>query len=414
MSFLKILKGIDAPKDSRAYKEARIELQRLASPATALLLPLLVVAALAAATGREPEQTVVEIEARELEVESPPELEKVDPPEPPPPSEETVELDFPIDAPSGAASAPAAETVPAEGPAVEPAVAPVASPVMLKGIKMRNLPGGRGKGVGSAFGYGSGAKGDLVGTLYDLKRDRKGHPRALDYWQDVRSIIASKCTPSAFAPYYAVEKKVYLPYLYIPNQSASAAPKAFGVDGLMEPCGWIAHYAGTFRPRTRQTVRFVGHFDDCLYVLLDGKVVLDFGWDYANPWRGPSPVTGWKPTDLVDRHGGIIAPKLVYGDWVELDPRRPARIDILCGERPGGAVGGLLLLQDQSQTYPTTPEGRPILPLFCVSALTPDQIEMMEQSTFKLDPLPPIMTIGPRPPAPAVDPDDITVDSGDL
>ena len=67
----------------------------------------------------------------------------------------------------------------------------------------------------------------------------------------------------------------------------------------------------------------------------------------------------------------------MYGEWVDLQALNPHRIDIVIGENPGGWVGGLLMLQQEDREYATDVKGRPILPIFTVQPLTPEELKIM-------------------------------------
>ena len=83
--FRAMLSGLRRPRDTREYKMARIELQRLAAPAAAFLIPLLLVAFLAILPSGK-EVLVVDIETKIIDPEpiDEPDFEPV-PPEPEPP-----------------------------------------------------------------------------------------------------------------------------------------------------------------------------------------------------------------------------------------------------------------------------------------------------------------------------------------
>ncbi len=73
-----LVKGLRQPRQSRDYKEARIELQRLSAPASALLLPVLIVAVLLVMSGDE-EMAPGMVSAEYLQIERPKVLVPIDP-----------------------------------------------------------------------------------------------------------------------------------------------------------------------------------------------------------------------------------------------------------------------------------------------------------------------------------------------
>lgn len=231
----------------------------------------------------------------------------------------------------------------------------------MRGLFAGRSPGGSGSGV---FGYGKGLDGDLVGTMYDLKRDATGQPRTPDYLADVRHILGGRLGARAFDAFYRITNRLYLSHLYVPVQPADNGPAEFGVK-TMEPRNWLIHYSGAIRAPEAGRFRLVGMFDDLLMVMIDGQCVLEFLWT-----GDPSP---WTPKEYVDQHPCFAGRPLVYGDWIDLSPGKPHRIDILVGEHPGGKVGGVLMVQQEGKTYERAENGRPILPVFTVQMLTPEE-----------------------------------------
>ena len=226
--------------------------------------------------------------------------------------------------------------------------------------------------AGASFGYSGQQRGDLVGTLYDLKRDAKGAPRTPDYVQDVRGILEGRLSAQAFAPFYRATNRTYLTHLFVPVQPAEAGPAAFSAGGEIQPRNWLVHYRGTVRAPRAGRYRFVGMFDDLLVVLVDRRIALEFLWT--------GDLTPWAPRDHVDEHPCFAGRPLVYGDWIELSPDRPRELDLLVGEHPGGLVGGVLMIEEEGATYERAANGRPILPLFAVQA--PDPAARLRLSRF--------------------------------
>ncbi len=248
------------------------------------------------------------------------------------------------------------------------------------GVTTRQLQ----RGKGTQFGFGDKLKGDLAGAMYDLKRDRKGSLRTCDYVQDVRHMVEGKLTREAFSDFYCVPKPLYLAHLLVPKAGAETGPAAFGVGDLMESRNWVVHYTGQLQTSMAGRYRFVGVFDDLLMVLVDGRVVHEFLWT-----GDPSP---WEPKDNVGKHPCFAGQPLVYGDWFEVNSMQNRRLDILVGEHPGGRVGGVLLIQRDGEEYALEPNGRPILPLFTLQPLTPDDEEKLAAfADMKFAPHAPVM-----------------------
>lgn len=264
------------------------------------------------------------------------------------------------------------------------------APVPLGPLTIRSLYGAGGGGSGGSFGYGRALSGDLVGTMYDLKRDARGEPRTPSYVEDVRKVLAGHLSSGAFGDFFRVTNQLYMSHLFVPSMPAEHGPAAFAAGDVVKPQNWLVHYRGSIRPPRGGTFRFVGMFDDLLMVLVDGKVVMEFLWT-----GDPTP---WQPKEFVDQHPCFAGRPLVYGDWLTFDPNESHRIDILVGEHPGGLVGGVLMVQEKNHTYQVTPEGRPVLPVFTVQRPTVEErVRLVRFEKWAFDPEMPVFNTRPAP-----------------
>jgi hypothetical protein len=231
-------------------------------------------------------------------------------------------------------------------------------------------------GNGSRGSSGGGKPREIVGRFFDLKQDRKrgrldytgSFP---DYIRTVNQLADAGLTDDALFKYYQANTQLTFSQLLIPaSTSANDAPKAFNVDGEVEPRGWFVHYSGTVIPPEKGEWRFVGFFDDMLIAYINGQPVLDGSWvPMCNVGEGPY------DNSLRQEFGGpsVSGDRTAYvGKWVKLSG--PTKIDILIGETPGGLVGGLLMCQFRGVNYPTRSDGTPILPLFATSHDGSDRI----------------------------------------
>ena len=106
------------------------------------------------------------------------------------------------------------------------------------------------------------------------------------------------------------------------------------------------------------------------------------------------PVSDWRPQENVGTDLCYTTHPLVYGDWVELLPLKPTRIDIVIGENPGGWMGGLLLVEQEGRTYRRDAAGRAVLPLFALQPLTEtEQASLRQFPGFAIEERTPIMGI---------------------
>ncbi len=243
---------------------------------------------------------------------------------------------------------------------------------------------------GGAFGSKSKIASALKGNLYDFKQDSKGEARkydvkGMDFAEVANDIQRSKFSDSAFRKFFKAPQDLYLTHLAIPNSDASAGPKFFDAEKEVQPSGWLANYQGTVVAPENGTFRFVGIGDDYLSVFVNGRPRL-FG-SFAT-LQGA--VSGrWKGSDTNPSHLGPIGNKpLIYGDWIRVKKGEAMELNIAVGERPGGKVGFVLLIQKKDQKYELEPSnGRPILPLFTTVPIPEDRKQeiVKEFGNFRFD-----------------------------
>lgn len=406
MKVVQFFKGLHAPTDSLDYKVSMIQAQRLMAPVSSMVLIVLVLLTL---TYFLKINVRHDRNASSIEMIGEEEIVELVNLEPPPEAEKTIETDVDVMADVQVdviSPNPIGEVVENQPVTLNPPVALSPSPVVLKGISSRGSGGG---GLGS----GTRVAGDLVGTLYDFKRTADGKPRRVDYWNDLKAIINAKMNRKNAVPnIFHVTKEVYLSHLLVEKMAAEKGPEVFGVAKLMEAKQWIAHYQGRVQPEASGRYRLVGHFDDALVVLINGKVVLDSGWDYIGK---QSPVTGWTPRIHVGKYPSFSGQTLTYSDWIELDADKSLPLDIYVGERPGGLIGGVLMVQQEGTTYEKESNGREILPLFCTSHLSyaeRDRMRRFPGMRFSMK-IPLMNTRGKEKPS-LIGKNEIQVDSGNL
>lgn len=269
------------------------------------------------------------------------------------------------------------------------AIAPVESPIILSGVSLLDSSLSEAqmkRGSGSLFGFNECARGDLIGTMYDLKRNAAGQARAVDFTRDLKGLVDARFSRKALKEFRRISKPLYLSHLLQPYIPAEQGPEAFGVGKQMEPRQWIVHYTGQFQCMMAGRYRFVGEFDDVLLVFVNGELVLEAGWG--------EPVSDWRPREHVGAHMCYTTHPLVYGDWIELLPLRPTRIDIVIGENPGGWMGGVLLVEQEGRNYHTDASGRNVLPLFALQPLMEQEEASLRQFPgFSIEERTPVMGI---------------------
>ena len=172
--------GLSKPKSSAEYKLARTELQRLAAPILAIVLPVMAVVVLiviTAVTGQSKETITVDIasaveEEAPLEEEQEQEIEEVTPPE------ETVEIqvDTPVVGPvtDSVAPAPPTNEPVSVKPATQDSVALIKSPVTMKSMTCSRTPGSIGAMTKGGGMYGDAqTEGAVLKALRWLKKTQK-------------------------------------------------------------------------------------------------------------------------------------------------------------------------------------------------------------------------------------------------
>ena len=241
--------------------------------------------------------------------------------------------------------------------------------------------GGRRGGVKvSAFGYGSKATGDLEGVLYDLKTTPSGGQRGTDYWTDVQNFIDNGMKVPNNNPFRKIKKKLYTSHIYIPELPATEGPKQFGADKLMKPSGFFVHYKGKIK--VKKAFRFAGFGDDMMVVLLNGKIVLDASWGHHMKNYTPdinkyyNSFIGWH-----EEIGTLVKP----GNY---------KIDILFGERPGGVIGGALLVWPEGFKPKIGIKEHPILPIFKTGRLSKAEKQRILNEKWEMLTNGPVMGVG--------------------
>ena len=129
----RMIEGLRAPRQSREYKAAMIEMQRLSAPLSAILLPtlLITVFAVLSSGGYGPDRG---IETQIMEVEAVQDLQDPEDQEPPPERPDDLDLDINVDSPNVDVANPVDRPMYSPQPQAFDAVLNVKSPVILKGI----------------------------------------------------------------------------------------------------------------------------------------------------------------------------------------------------------------------------------------------------------------------------------------
>ena len=153
--------GLKQPRDSREYKIARIELQRLAAPLVAIVVPLLFGVVLCVVTmisGQRKDSIVVDIAPIEDEPEELKEEDEIPPDDIEPPPMEEVEIMVDTPNPGPVSTVTPVPSPPSAQVSVKPApmdsVAIVKSPVTMRSMTGSRTPGSIGAATRGGAGYG--------------------------------------------------------------------------------------------------------------------------------------------------------------------------------------------------------------------------------------------------------------------
>ena len=153
--------GLGKPHDTREYKLARIELQRLSAPLVAIIVPVLFGVVLCVVTmisGQKKDKIEVNIASVEEETEELKEEEEIPPDDIEPPPMEEVEITVDTPNPNPVATVTPVPSPPSTQVSVKPApmdsVAIVKSPVTMKSMTGSRTPGSIGAATRGGAGYG--------------------------------------------------------------------------------------------------------------------------------------------------------------------------------------------------------------------------------------------------------------------
>lgn len=256
-----------------------------------------------------------------------------------------------------------------------------------------NIPVGNGQGN---FGFGNHGKEDgkntgkgthsgddvpyLNGRFYDLKRTSNqqavttNNDTYCKVMNDYMHYLTTKKGVNPIIRFYMAErngKPVTLRtgglYFKYGKNRAAEAPRAFGVEKIVRPSQWIAHYQGILVIGKDCECRFWGEGDDFISVLVDNKPILVTG--YWDPARYGVPT--FKATE--QRKGTMNGRGLEGGYWISLKKGQKIKLDILFGEIPGGGFGGMLLVEKRGETYEIGHNNNPKFPLFTTVEILEDQ-----------------------------------------
>jgi len=236
-------------------------------------------------------------------------------------------------------------------------------------------------GNADAGGFGSASGSGLKGRLYDFKQDRNRKTNAAyvdpnadrlsQFVDNVNRIHKKQFSSESLEPYFQAPNELTLTHLAVSNRPAAEGPLYFGAEKDVQPKGWIAHYNGKLIVPETGHYRLSGMADDYLSVFADGKPWLHACWPevqrgVGQRWRAHRDSTKWTSP--------IGGQKLIFGPWKKLSKGQVIDIDLGIGERPGGMLGFVLMVEQKGVRYEREKgTKRPILPLFATSHFSEQQ-----------------------------------------
>ena len=280
-----------------------------------------------------------------------------------------------------------------------------------------------GAGIGTVFGAASANKNALVGTFYDLKQTKNRKPTEIgeatkfdDMVNKTRDVLSNFVKQGwnerSLSNYYQAPQKLYQTRIAMPSMAAEAAPKAFNCEKEVTGSRWVVIYRGVVRPPKSGKFRFVGAGDDVLVVRFNGQNIFDYGYESATAniklHRHLAQLTSntdkeWKksrrdlampePIEVRNYPTGALTKDLgglAVGKEFEVTGDKDYPIEILVSEIPGVYFCAYLMIEEVGVTYPTTPGGLPLIPLFRTSGDLP-----RPDGLPPFNPISPVWTVKP-------------------
>ena len=306
-----LFKGINKPRDTREYKLARVELQRLVAPMFAILVPLVVAIVICVVTAVSsqirlinPVDIPVPEEDTVTEVEDPP---IPDDPEPVPQVDVEIHVDTP--SPAQVSDLPPQPSPPSEVKSVKPAtmdaVAMVKSPVSFKAIQGSRTPGSIGTATRGGNQYGDPTtEAAVMKVLWWLK----AHQNTDGSWGNANKVantafavltyLAHGEHPGSPSPYtkdFGPVVQSAIDYLIgCIYTTADNVPHFNGTDGneysfLIGTYALCEAYGMTQNPNCKDAAM------TCLYRIVENQASTG-GWDYKlnrNSTRDDLSFAGW-------------------------------------------------------------------------------------------------------------------------
>lgn len=238
--------------------------------------------------------------------------------------------------------------------------------------------GEMGSDGGGGFGALTKISGSIPGHLYDFKQTVEGKPvegydtqNRSHFTGPINKLHRARYSLTALRKLYKAKQNLHVRYIAIPFSDASEGPRFFKAEKEIKPSGWIASYSGQITAPKTGTFRFVGAGDDYLSVMINRKFRLVSAWSDIN---SKVSVSGANARKHPNHQSALGTAPLAYGSWFSANKGDSLNITINLGERPGGKVGFMLMIEEKGAEYRKTTTGRNILPPFTMGILSPEDI----------------------------------------
>jgi len=291
----KMIKGFGAARESKVYKTARIELQRLSAPVCAVVIPVVAVVLLVLlATDTSSRETVITVEY--LQPEEIRDLEKPDEPLEKPPPEEMPDMDFVTDVNTPVVNPIEVPAAPMTAqPATVDSVLQIKSPVILRGmVGVTRNAGIRGQLL-RVYGGNQKTEDAVMRALRWLKKNQLpdgswANTKPAMTGLAILTFLAHGEIPSANNPEFGETVRRGLEFLISIQQPSGRFAGSDGHEYSMPIATYALceAYGMTMNPNVKEAA------DRAVNVLITGQNASG-GWDYnmKGSERDDTSVMGW-------------------------------------------------------------------------------------------------------------------------
>ena len=251
-----------------------------------------------------------------------------------------------------------------------------------------SIGGSGGGGAFSLFGLRDSKGSTLKGQLFDFKQtpDQRTTPIGKNgpdgtgtadasngYTQAISAFVQGGMNDETLTGrFFKGPNPLYATQIYIPQIEASEGPKAFNLQGRVQPSRFMVHYKGTVIPPESGTYHFVGFGDDVLVVRFNNQIVLDCG--IFSP-TGRTSSHYYMFDSMPNNYSGAFWHGCGEGNAITVEAGQSYPVDIVISAWGGGQSDYYLLVRKEGVEYTKDSRGNPILPLFHVGPGNPPTVQ---------------------------------------